>query len=118
MRTYLILRLYRLTLLFGTCGAIITAIASDSVRNRGFAVILMLKIAAVVISAAFTVMDFTAAGHWIRLRKRANELAPVIGYHQFPTPSRWSPFTASGASNYLHVAILVLWVASLFLTPQ
>jgi len=32
MRTYLLLRLYRLTLLLGTSGAVVTALASDNIR--------------------------------------------------------------------------------------
>ena len=65
MRTYLLLRLYRLTLLLGTSGAIVTALASENIQARG---------------AAFAVMDFSAGGHWVRLRARANELAAVLGY--------------------------------------
>ena len=49
MRTYLLLRLYRLTLLLGTSGAIVTALASENIQARG---------------AAFAVMDFSASGHW------------------------------------------------------
>ena len=118
MRTYLLLRLYRLTLLLGTSGAIITALASDTVRARGATVIVLLKLAALGISAAFTVMDFSASGHWIRLRQRANELAAILGYQVFPTPSRWSALTATGAGNYLHLLVVALWFISLFLRPQ
>ena len=118
MRTYLLLRLYRLTLLLGTSGAIITALASDNVRLRGATVILLLKLAALIISGAFAIMDFSAARHWIRLRDRANEIAPLVGYHRFPNPSRWSPFTATGASNYLHLGIVLLWISTFFLTNR
>jgi len=118
MRTYLLLRLYRLTLLLGTSGAIITALVSDGVRARGAVVILLLKIGAVIVSTAFAIMDFSAAGHWDRLLRRANELAEQMRYARFPTPSRWTPLTASGAGNYLHVLIVLLWVASLFLHSE
>jgi hypothetical protein len=118
MRTYLLLRLYRLTLLLGTSGAIITGLVSDNVRRRGAVVILLLKLGALGISTAFAVMDFSAGGHWIRLRERANELAALLGYRPFPNPSRWSPFTATGAGNYLHVFVVLLWAFSLFLNPQ
>jgi|ERR1051325_5708091 len=115
MRTYLLLRLYRLTLLLGTSGAIVTALASDSVRVRGATVILLLKVGAVVISGAFAIMDFSAAGHWTRFRNRAIELAAQLDYQPFPKQSRWSPFTATGAGNYLHMLIVLLWIATLFL---
>jgi hypothetical protein len=115
MRTYLLLRLYRLTLLLGTSGAIVTALASDSIRRHGAIVLLLLKIGAIAVSGAFTIMDFSAAGHWARFLNRANELAIQLNYERFPTPSRWSPFTATGAGNYLYVLIVLLWVASLFL---
>jgi hypothetical protein len=118
MRTYLLLRLYRLTLLLGTSGAIVTALASESIRARGAIVIFLLKIAALGISAAFTIMDFSASGHWVRLRARANELAAVLGYQTFPDQSGWSPFTATGAGNYLHIFVTLLWFVSLFLRPH
>jgi hypothetical protein len=46
MRTYLLLRLFRLTLLLGTFGAIVAALASDKVRRLGAIVILLLKVGA------------------------------------------------------------------------
>ena len=100
MRTYLLLRLYRLTLLFGTSGAIVTALASDNVRRRGAIVILLLKLGALAVSGAFTIVDFSAAGHWTRFRDRANELAGELNYRRFPNSSRSSPFTATGSGNY------------------
>jgi hypothetical protein len=117
MRTYLLLRLYRLTLLLGTSGAIVTALATDAIQRRDAVVVFLLKIAALGISAAFAVMDFSASGHWVRLRARANELAALLGYQVFPTPSRWSPLTATGAGNYLHLLVVALWLVSLMLGP-
>ena len=64
MRTYLLLRLYRVTLLLGTSGAIVTALASENIQARGAVVILLPKVSALGISAAFAVMDFSASGHW------------------------------------------------------
>jgi len=78
MRTYLLLRLYRLTLLLGSSGAIVTALASESIRARGAAVILFLKIGAIAVSSAFAIMDFSAAAHWDRFLKRANETGRPI----------------------------------------
>ena len=74
MRAYFLLRLCRLTLLLGSSGTIVTALASDSIRARGAIVILLLKIGAVAVSTAFTIMDFSAATRWTRFLKRANEL--------------------------------------------
>lgn len=115
MRTYLLLRLYRLTLLLGSSGAIVTALASESIRARGAIAIVLLKMGAVALSSAFAIMDFSAAAHWDRFLRRANDLAGQLNYARFPTPSRWSPFTATGAGNYLHVLIVLLWIATLFL---
>ena len=117
MRTYLLLRLYRLTLLLGTSGAVVTALASDNVRSRGAIVIFLLKLGALAVSLAFAIMDFSASGHWIRLRNRANELAAILQYQRFPNHSRWNPFTATAAGNYLHVLIVLLWFTTLFLNP-
>ena len=118
MRAYLLLRLYRMTLLLGTSGGVITALASESVRSRGAIVILLLKLGAIAVSGAFTIMDFSAAGHWNRFLHRANELAIQLNYARFPTPSRWSPFTATGAGNYLHLLVVLLWIGSLFIRPD
>jgi hypothetical protein len=63
MRICLLLRLYRLTLLLGTSGAIVTALASDSIRARGALVVLLLKLGAIVISGGFAIMDFSVAAH-------------------------------------------------------
>jgi hypothetical protein len=79
---------------------------------------LLLKLGAVAVSGAFTIMDFSAAGHWTRFRDRANDLASELNYQRFPDSSRWSPFTATGSGNYLHVLIVLLWVASLFIRPD
>lgn len=92
--------------------------ASRHIRRRGAIVVLLLKIGAIAVSGAFTIMDFSAAGHWARLLARANELAIQLNYERFPAPSRWSPFTATGSGNYLHVLIVLLWFASLFLRPE
>jgi hypothetical protein len=86
MRTYLLLRL--LTLLLGTSGATVTALASDNVRRPGTIVILLLKLGAVAVSGAFTIMNLSAASHWARFLTRANELAGQLNYERFPTPSR------------------------------
>jgi len=115
MRHYATMRLYRLTLLLGTTGGVITGICSESVRARGAAAVLMLKLGAVAVSLAFTVMDYRAGAYWHRLRDRANVLAGTLKFQEFPVSSAWSPLTSIGAGRYLHFFILALWLVSLWI---
>src|SRR2546422_11704427 len=64
MRHYATLHLYRLTLLLGTTGGVITGICSESIRASGLAAVLMLKLGAVAVSLAFPVMDYRAGAYW------------------------------------------------------
>lgn len=114
MRSYAMLRFYQMALLLGTSGGIVTAFASQSVRSLPLLVAL-LKIAGVLISAVFMVMDCRASSYWHRLRARANELAPELGFEGFPTGSPWSPLTTTGASLVLHAFFVAAWAVSLFL---
>ena len=63
-------------------------LASENVQARGDMVVMLLKVAALGVSAAFAVMDFSMSGHWVRLRARANEIAAAIGYRLLARPSR------------------------------
>lgn len=117
MRLYATLRFYQLALLLGTTGSLITALASTAVRT-GFARAELLRTGGLLLSLAFLVMEFRASSHWHRLRQRGNELAEALRYQAFPASSRWNPLTTSGASFYLHVAVALLWLASLALPLQ
>lgn len=117
MRLYATLRFYQLALLFGTTGSIVTALSLAAVRV-GFAGVGLLKAGGLVITLAFTVMEFRSSSYWHTLRKRANELARVLRFAEFPAASRWNPLTTSGAGFYLHVFVAMLWMASLFLLPR
>lgn len=59
-----------------------------------------------------------ASAPWIRLRQRASELAAVLGYQILPSPSRWSALTATGARNYLHLLIVLIWFALVGRNPS
>lgn len=117
MRLYATLRFYRLALLLGTTGSIITALTSVAVR-ASFARLEILKLGGLVISLAFLVMEFRATSQWILLRNRCNELARHFQFQLFPDSSRWDPLTTSGAGFYLYALVAVLWVISLFLPFQ
>lgn len=114
MRHYAILRLYRLTLLLGTTGGVITLLCSEGLRSRGAAAVLLLKLGGLVVSLAFTVMDYRAGEYWHRLRDRANELAADLQFQTFPVSSGWSPLTSIGAGRCLHIVFVALWLFSLF----
>ena len=112
MRLYATLRFYQLALLLGTTGSLVTALASAAVRS-GFARPDLLRAGGLLVSLAFMVMEFRASSYWHGMRRRGNELAASLGYQPFPVSSRWHPLTTSGASFYLHVAVALLWGASL-----
>ncbi|WP_374500083.1 hypothetical protein [Zoogloea sp.] len=112
MRLYATLRFYQLALLLGTTGSLVSALASTAVRV-GVARPDLLRAGGLILSLAFMVMEFRASSYWHGMRQRGNELAHALGYQPFPVSSRWHPLTTSGASFYLHVAVAVLWGASL-----
>lgn len=113
MRLFATLRFYQLALLLGTTGSVITALSSAAVR-ASFARAELLKTGGLVVSLVFLVMEWRASSYWLRLRRRANELAAALSFEPFPTSSRWSPLTTSGAGLYLHVFVASMWSANLF----
>ena len=117
LRLYSTLRFYQLALLLGTTGSIVSALASPAVA-ASFARAELLKTGGLVVSLALLVMEFRASTYWHRLRNRGNALAELLRYEPFPPTSRWSPLTTSGASFYLHVFVVAMWFATLFLRPQ
>jgi hypothetical protein len=115
MRLYATLRFYQLALLLGTSGAIVTALLTSSTIHVLPKTAVILKLAGLAVAAALTVMEFRATSYWHRMRDRANVLCETLGYQGFSASSRWNPLTTSGAGFYLHVAITLLWVATLFI---
>lgn len=114
LRLYATLRFYRLALLLGTTGSIVTALTSAAVR-ASFARLEVLKFGGLVVSLAFLVMEFRATSHWLALRNRGNDLAQRLRFQRFPDTSRWHPLTTSGAGFYLYAVVAALWTASLLL---
>ena len=114
LRHYGILRLARLTLLLGTMGAMITALASDTVRAHPV-VFGLLKIAGLVVALVFAVMDYRSGAHWLRLQRRANVLAKVLGFESRPTAHPWNPLATTGASRFLHLFLVCGWTFALLL---
>lgn len=112
LRLYATLRFYRLALLLGSSGSIVTALCSQAARASPVHMTL-LRIAGLFVSCAFLVMEFRATSHWRALLTRANELASSLRFNQFPTSGRWNPLTTSGAGFYLHAVVVALWVTGL-----
>jgi hypothetical protein len=115
MRLYATLRFYQLALLLGTSGAIVTALLTSATIHALPKSGTILKLAGLAIAMALTVMEFRASSYWHRMRDRANVLCETLGYQAFAVSSRWNPLTTSGAGFYLHVAITLLWIATLFI---
>jgi hypothetical protein len=114
MRLYATLRFYRLALLLGTTGSLVTALTSTVVRAQ-FHRVEILKLGGLVISLAFLVMELRATSQWVLLRDRCNQLAQALRFQGVPTSSRWDPLTTSGAGFYLYASVAVLWLLSLLL---
>ena len=117
LRLYATLRFYRLALLLGTTGSIVTALSSEAVRTS-FLRIELLRGGGLVVSLAFLVMEFRATTLWHSLRDRCNELARGLRFQPNPSSSRWHPLTTSGACFYLYALVAALWLASLFMSVQ
>ena len=112
MRAYAMLRFYQMALLLGTAGGIVTGIASDNVR-RSAQLVVLLKLAGVLISVVFTIMDYRASSYWHQLRRRANDLAVELGFQAFPVRSPWNPLTTTGASLLMHLFFVAVWIFGL-----
>jgi hypothetical protein len=112
MRMYATLRFYRLALLLGTTGSIVTALTSAAVR-ASFARIEVLKLGGLMVCLAFLVMEFRATSQWVLLCDRCNALARQLHYQPVLSSSRWNPFSTSGAGFYLYSFVALLWGTSL-----
>jgi hypothetical protein len=113
LRGYATLRFLRFTVLLGASGGLIGAILSQQVQGDPRHV-LLLKVGGLGLTVAFAVMDYSASASWHRLRDRANVLAAALQFQPFPGTSPWNPLTTTGASRYLHVFLVLLWVFVLF----
>jgi hypothetical protein len=114
LRHYGILRLARLTLLLGTTGAMVTALASDAVRAHPI-VFMLLKVGGLVIAVVFAIMDYRSGMHWLRLQQRSNQLAAVLGFEPRPVAYGWNPLATTGASRALHLFLVLGWIFALLL---
>ena len=114
LRHYGILRLARLTLLLGTTGAMVTALATDTVRSHPI-VFMLLKVGGLVIALVFAIMDYRSGLHWLRLQQRSNMLAEALGFESRPVAHGWNPLATTGASRALHLFLVFGWVFALLL---
>jgi hypothetical protein len=114
LRHYGILRLARLTLLLGTTGAMVTALASETVRAQPIP-FMLLKVGGLVVTLAFAIMDYRSGAHWMRLQQRSNVLAQVLGFELRPTAHAWNPLSTTGASRLLHAFLVFGWIFVLLL---
>ncbi len=114
LRHYGILRLARLTLLLGTTGAMVTALASETVRAHPIA-FETLKLGGLVVTLAFAIMDYRSGQHWLRLQQRSNVLAESLGFEMRPAAHPWNPLATTGAGRALHLFLVGAWVFILLL---
>jgi hypothetical protein len=114
LRHYGILRLARLTLLLGTTGAMITALATDTVRANAI-LFALLKVGGLVIALVFAVMDYRSGAHWLRLQQRSNVLAQALGFEPRSIATAWNLLATTGASRALHLFLVLGWIFVLLL---
>lgn len=114
LRHYGILRLARLTLLLGTTGAMVTALATETVRANS-TLFVLLKVGGLVIALVFAIMDYRSGAHWVRLQRRSNVLAQTLGFELRPVASAWNPLASTGASRALHLFLVWAWIFVLVL---
>ena len=115
LRHYGILRLYRLTLLLGTAGAMVTALASDDVRAHPL-LFGAVKGGGLAITVAFAIMDYRSGNQWLRMQARANAPAAVLGFQSRGLAHPWNPLSTTGALRVLHVVIVLAWLVVLVLS--
>jgi len=111
MRQYALLRFLQLTLLTGTMGSLVTALASPYVREAylpGSAI----KVGGLAMVLAFLAMELRAAAFWRHMRDRADAIAAHLGFAPFPASPRW-PVNTSGASVAVYVVMAMGWLLSL-----
>ena len=109
LRHYGSLRLYRFTLLLGTTGAMVTALASENVREHVMP-FMLLKVGGLVVAVTFAIMDYRSGEQWMRLAHRANVLAHALGFDARPTAHPWNPLSTTGASRVLHGFFVLGWL--------
>jgi hypothetical protein len=114
LRHYGILRLYRLTLLLGTTGAMVTALVSEGVRANPI-LFEILKLGGLMVALVFAIMDYRSGQQWMRLQQRSNVLAEALGFETRPAAHVWNPLTTTGAGRALHVFIVCGWIFVLLL---
>ena len=114
LRHYGILRLARLTLLLGTTGALVTALATETVRANS-TLFVLLKLGGLVVALVFAIMDYRSGAHWVRLQLRSNMLAQTLGFEPRPVASAWNPLASTGASRVLHLFLVCAWIFALLL---
>lgn len=114
LRLYSTLRFYQLALLLGTSSGIATALLNPAINAYRYGGIL-LRLVALIIAFALTVMDVRSSSYWHFLRDRANALCARLRFEPFPTSTRWSPFTTSGAAFYLHASVSAAWATTLLI---
>jgi len=109
LRHYNLLRLYRLTLLLGTTGAMVTALASENLRAHPIP-FLLLRVGGLMITLAFAIMDYRSGRQWLRLQRRSNVLAEALGFETRPIAHMWNPLASAGAGRILHIFLVCGWL--------
>lgn len=117
LRHYGILRLHRLTLLLGTTGAMVTAVASENVRAHPM-LFEAIKWGGLATTVTFAIMDYRSGEQWLRLQARANALAASLGFASRSLAHPWNPLSTTGAGRALHLLLIACWLIVIVLASM
>jgi hypothetical protein len=110
LRHYANMRFKQLTLFSVLTGVILGAIAKGDFR--GCASIIVLKIIGICVVITFGIMEEKAADYWQSFVKRAMQIEEQIGYRQYSGRPKRRFITATNATRFLYLVILVFWIVS------
>ena len=111
MRQFGNIRFAQMTLFVGMTAGILAGLfqsgsaLSDTTR-------IILKIAGIVITLFFWVLDQRAMVYWNHFRQRAIELEKLLGFQQYTKAPATGIFSATNAIRVLYLLILVFWIVT------
>ena len=109
MRHYGNMRFAQLTLYFAITAGLGTALLMVN-PPLNYRVRFGLKIAGIVSSIAFGVMEERAADYWHHFRRRASEIEELLGYEQYANRPAAKFLSATNATRLLIWGAMLAWI--------
>jgi len=116
LRHYANMRFAQLTVFAAVNGGLIAWFADTSSSNPS----VMEKTVTIVIASigmlaaiVFFVLEIRSAAYWTQFKERAVELEKQLGYLQYTRAPKRSGITATNATRFFHVMVILLWLAAI-----